>query len=179
MFFLKNRGYPIPQLRWRKYTAFVLQLQFLTHISHSSAKELARYALRRSQKPRNFKNIWADKYRAYNVAGMAEATSQWHHTLTFLSVFFLKIWALSVISAFYCNTRTRETRLMQMLWQGFQSHLYWFTILNNTTVKVRHKRTKAFLGKMNFAGLEKEIEELEPSVGFLPSSIQSFASSEI
>lgn len=71
-----------------------------------------------------------------------------------------------MISAFYCNTSTRESRLMQMLCKGFKSQLYWFTIFNNTTVTVRHKRTKAFLGKMNFVGLEKEVEELVSSVGF-------------
>lgn len=92
--------------------------------------------------------------------------------------FFLKRSEHFPISAFYLNTSTRETRLMQMC-QGFQSHLYWFTIFNNTTVTVRHKRTKAFLGRWFIAGLEREVEELEPSVGFLPSSIQSLASSEI
>lgn len=86
--------------------------------------------------------------RAYSVPGMTVATSHWHQTLKFLSVFIKKIWALSVISAFYCNTSTWETRLMQMLCQGFQSHLYWATILNNTTITVRCKSTNAFLGKM-------------------------------
>lgn len=38
-------------------------------------------------------------------------TTHW----SFCQFFFQKIWALSVISAFYCNTSTRETRLMQML----------------------------------------------------------------
>lgn len=94
-------------------------------------------------------------------------------------IFFLNIWALSSISAFYCNTSTRETRLMQMLCQGFQSHLYWSTTLNNTTVTVRHRRTKAFFwGRWFAVGLDQGVEELEPSEGFLPSSIQSVSSSE-
>lgn len=89
-------------------------------------------------------------YRAYKVPGMAEAVSQWHQTLMFLSVLKKKVWALSVISAFYCNTSTRETRMMQMLCQGFQSHLYSFTMLNHTTVTVRHKRNKAFFWEDDF-----------------------------
>lgn len=114
--------------------------------------------------------------RIYHVPEMAEATNITHWNFWF---FFLNIWALSSISAFYCNTSTRETRLMQMLCQGFQSHLYWFTTLNNTTVTVRHRRTKAFFwGRWFAVGLDQGVEELEPSEGFLPSSIQSVSSSE-
>lgn len=86
--FSSKTGYPTPQCRWRKYTAFVLWQQFLTHISHSSAKELARYVLWRTQKPWNFKI--SDKYKEYmqdlQCPGMAKATdirhwSFWHFFL--------------------------------------------------------------------------------------------------
>lgn len=84
-----------------------------------------------------------------------------------------------MISAFYFNTSTRQTRLMQMLCQGFQSHLYWFTTLNNTTVTLRQKRTETFLGKMIYCWIGAGCRRIRTKCRFLPSSVQSLASSEI